>query len=122
MFGLYITIQKKDFKISPEANLKGMMLASILAASKASLGNIDTYEKMIWAKDMKVNNHSLKQLSEIADLIKSHFGKSNFVETGIYTNDDIEIIAIPTILVEKPLTLVGMGDTISSIGFIGDLI
>jgi ADP-dependent phosphofructokinase/glucokinase len=41
------------------------------------------------------------------------------VEEGIFENDEIEIIAVPTIIIDKPITLVGMGDTISSISLVG---
>ena len=39
-------------------------------------------------------------------------------ETGIGGFEGYDVIAVPTILVEKPVTLVGMGDTISSISLI----
>jgi len=32
--------------------------------------------------------------------------------------DEIEIIAVPTIIIDNPITLVGMGDTISSISLV----
>ena len=37
---------------------------------------------------------------------------------GIYEGNEFDVIAIPTIIVPKPKTLVGMGDTISSISLI----
>jgi len=41
------------------------------------------------------------------------------METGIVSNDKYDLIAVPTILIDKPKTLVGMGDTISSISLVG---
>lgn len=34
MFGLYLTIQDKGFKITPEQNLKGMCLAAVVAGKQ----------------------------------------------------------------------------------------
>ncbi|MGD9639431.1 MAG: ADP-dependent glucokinase/phosphofructokinase [Alphaproteobacteria bacterium] len=119
MFGLYVTIQQKGFKITPEANLRGMMLASVVAASKAGTGSIDVYDNLLWSKNIPVHERSLKQIQELSDLISNHFGENSLASTGIYADEDIEIIAVPTILVDKPLTLVGMGDTISSVSLVG---
>ena len=41
--------------------------------------------------------------------------------TGIGEYAGYDVIAVPTILVEKPVTLVGMGDTISSVSLVGAL-
>jgi ADP-dependent phosphofructokinase/glucokinase len=40
------------------------------------------------------------------------------LEEGIFVNNELEIIAVPTIIIDKPITLVGMGDTISSISLV----
>lgn len=45
--------------------------------------------------------------------------KNELLTTGIYTSDKFHCVAVPTILVDKPITLVGMGDTISSISLVG---
>lgn len=116
MFGLYLTIQRKDFKRSPAANLNGMMFASTIAAQKAKYGQIDP-ANLTEIKN-QVSEPSLQQLLKLADLIKNHFGSHDFSSTGIYTNNELAIIAVPTILVEKPISLVGMGDTISSLSLI----
>ena len=115
MFGLYMTLQDKGFKITPEANLRGMMLAATVAASKAGTGNINKKENLLWAHGEQVSDVGLKELSDLAD----HLHKPELTETGITEVDGFDLIALPTILVEKPLTLVGMGDTISSLSLIG---
>ena len=45
-------------------------------------------------------------------------GNEKLVETGIGSYDGFDVIALPTIIIEKPLTLVGMGDTISSLSLL----
>ena len=115
MFGLYITVQDKNFKIPAENNLKGMMLAATVAATKAGTGKIEEYDNLLWAKDMSVSDVGLRELTSLAESFNMH----ELLKTGIDNYLNFEIIAVPTILIQKPLTLVGMGDTISSVSLIG---
>lgn len=115
MFGLYMTLQDKGFKVTPEANLRGMMLAATVAAGKAGTGNINKAENLLWAQGQSVSEIGLKALEDVA----GHIHRPELVTQGITEIDGFDLIAIPTIIVEKPLTLVGMGDTISSLSLVG---
>ncbi|RUT79588.1 ADP-dependent glucokinase/phosphofructokinase [Ancylomarina longa] len=119
MFGLYLTLQKKGFRITPDQNRNGMQLAATVAAAKAGTGAIDTNEVLLWAKDHEVSEIGLNELENLSNLVSQQFGANKLMETGIHSNDEFEIIAVPTILIEKPVTLVGMGDTISSVSLVG---
>ncbi len=114
MFGLYITIQDKNAKISPQENLNGMMVAATVAAGKAGTGHVNAKENMLWAQGKEVSDVGLKELADLAQFI----GDEKLLETGISTYEGFDVIALPTILIEKPVTLVGMGDTISSMSLI----
>ena len=115
MKSIDITIQDKGFKITPEANLRGMMLAATVAAGKAGTGSINDAKNLLWAQGKEVSDVGLKELKDLAE----HINQPQMLETGIGKIDGFDVIALPTILVEKPVTLVGMGDTISSISLIG---
>lgn len=115
MFGLYVTLQDKDFKITPEQNLNGMMLASVVAATKAGMGKIEDYDKLLWSYGREVADVSIKELTLLSEYIED----KDLIQKGISFYQNWDVIAVPTILIEKPLTLVGMGDTISSISLIG---
>lgn len=119
MFGLYVTIQKKEWKISPEATRNGMALAATIAASKAGTGSIEREENLLWAVGKEVGDIPRKELNDLAVYLQSELGADSFAETGIFEGDAFDVIAIPTIIVENPVTLVGMGDTISSISLVG---
>lgn len=120
MFGLYVTIQKKGFKVTPLQNRKGMQLAANIAATKAGTGAIDSHEILLWSKDKEVSVVGLNELKCLSETVSKVYGENNLLfEEGIYTNDTVEIIAVPTIIIDKPITLVGMGDTISSISLVG---
>lgn len=119
MFGLYLTIQQKGFKVTPLQNRQGMQLAANIAATKAGTGAIDSYDILLWSAGKEVSDVGLNELQDLAKAVEKTFGPNSLVEEGIFTNDSIEIIAVPTILIDKPITLVGMGDTISSISLVG---
>jgi ADP-dependent phosphofructokinase/glucokinase len=119
MFGLYVTLQKGGFKVSTEQNRNGMQLAATVAAAKAGTGAINEKDVLLWAKDHEVSDVGLKELDLLSSVVQETFGSHQLMETGIYTNEELEIIAVPTILIEKPVTLVGMGDTISSVSLVG---
>ncbi len=118
MFGLYLTLQKKEFSVSPVQNRNGMQLAAVIAAAKAGTGAINEKEVLLWAKDQLVSDQGLQELEALCRSIPELAKQQNFMETGIGQMGDLELIAVPTILIDKPITLVGMGDTISSISLV----
>jgi ADP-dependent phosphofructokinase/glucokinase len=119
MFGLYVTLQKKGFRVSPLQNRKGMQLAANVAASKAGTGSLDEKEVLLWSADQQVSDISLNELKKLADTVTELFGANNLAEEGIFEAGELEIIAVPTIIIDNPITLVGMGDTISSVSLVG---
>jgi len=118
MFGLYLTLQKRNFVISPEKGRNGMQLASVIAATKAGTGSINTREVLLWAKDQPVSDIGLSELTSLSDFIEANYGENSLPESGVFECIDFEMIAVPTILIDKPVTLVGMGDTISSVSLV----
>ena len=119
MFGLYITLQKKGFSVSPEKNRKGMQLAAVIAAAKAGTGSINEKDVLLWAKDKEVSDVGLNELQALSIEISKSFGENDLISTGVFESKDFDIIAVPTIIIDNPVTLVGMGDTISSISLVG---
>ncbi|MBP5352675.1 MAG: ADP-dependent glucokinase/phosphofructokinase [Alphaproteobacteria bacterium] len=112
MFGLYITLQKLRGVLSAEQNLHGMILAAEIAATKAMSGKVDNYNMLLAASGEKIEVSVLQNLA-------AHVGGEVLLQTGICQYKGYEVIAVPTIIVEKPVTLVGMGDTISSLSLVG---
>ena len=117
MFGLYLTIQDKDFIYSAEQNLKGMMTASVVSSSKAYNGELSNHSHLTSVADMLVSDTGLSELSNLS----CKLNKPELLDTGICEFDDFVISAIPTILIDKPKTLVGMGDTISSVSLLAGI-
>ncbi len=113
MFGLYMTLQDKDFRLSLEQNLKGMLVASVVAGAKAKSGATD--EESIKNVTYDVSDVGLIELESLSLAL----GQPDLALSGIGHYRLWDLIVTPTILIENPLTLVGMGDTISSISLVG---
>ncbi len=114
MYGLYITLQDEDFVCTPEQTLNGMMTASVVSSSKALNGELANYNDLAKAIQMPVSDQGLEELSALAKTQQD----DNLMMTGIGKVDNCWLCAVPTILVDKPKTLVGMGDTISSVSLL----
>jgi len=118
MYGLYVTIQRKGFRVGPIANRRGMQAAAVVAAGKAGTGAIDTPAALLWARDRDVSDVGLGESRRLAALPELGGAGGSLLATGIFEGPDFDVIAVPTILVERPVTLVGMGDTISSVSLV----
>jgi ADP-dependent phosphofructokinase/glucokinase len=121
MFGLYLTVQAKGHYISPLQNRKGMQLAANIAAAKAATGSVDRYENLSVTFGKEVSDHGLKELEILAEFCRTEYGVNQLTETGIVFGEEFDIIAVPTIIVDNPVTLVGMGDTISSVSLVASV-
>jgi ADP-dependent phosphofructokinase/glucokinase len=119
MFGLYFTVQGKGFPVGPLANRRGMQVAAVVAAGKAGTGAIDSPDVLLWADGRAVSDIGLRELAALGEYLGENHGPNSLLSTGIFEGTDFDVIAVPTILVERPVTLVGMGDTISSISLVG---
>lgn len=115
MLGLYITWQHRDFVLAPTENLHSMLLAATVAAAKAGLGQINDVKSMLWAHGQDVCTVGLQALRNLAEYVK----RPELLTDGVAEIGEFTVIAVPTILIERPKTLVGMGDTISSISLLG---
>lgn len=114
MFGLYLTVQDVRFPYSAEQNLKGMMTAAVVSSSKAQHGEIAKYKDVSRTLGKPVASQGVAELLMLA----SWLNKQELLTDGICEVEGVQVSAVPTILVDKPKTLVGMGDTISSVSLL----
>jgi ADP-dependent phosphofructokinase/glucokinase len=118
MFGMYITIQKPGYRITEEQNRDGMITAATIAAAKAGTGSIEVEENLLWAKGKEIGSVPVEEMQRLGAWMQQEYKATDFENTGIFQGSTFSIIATPTIIVEKPVTLVGMGDTISSLSLV----
>lgn len=114
MFGLYLTIQDERFPFSATENLHGMLTAAVVSSSKAYNGALEKYQDITATLDSSPSDIGLKELTNLAQKLNC----PELVDTGTCVFNGLYVSAVPTILVDKPKTLVGMGDTISSISLV----
>ena len=89
-----------------------LLFAALAAAAKAKLGDVRSIEDVIKAMDVPVTEGA-KTVEEI--LIRKYGMKD-----GIADVDSYQLTFIPTKIVDKPKSTVGIGDTISSSAFVGE--
>jgi ADP-dependent phosphofructokinase/glucokinase len=114
IFGLYLCLQDKDYKFSPPQSLSGMLCASVAAASKAQFGYLNSLKDLT----LSLRNKNMKIYFEELQNLAQYLHKPELTENGFCEYLGYDLIAVPTILVDNPKTLVGMGDTISSLSLI----
>jgi ADP-dependent phosphofructokinase/glucokinase len=66
-----------------------------------------------------VGTVGLKHLAELHEFLSKEEGQNNIKDHGIFIGKKYDVVAIPSKIIDKPITLVGMGDTISSLSLIG---
>ena len=114
MFGLYLTLQDERFPFTAEQNLCGMVTAAVVSSSKALVGSLEKYDDVAKALGYSVSDIGLQEISALAEKLK----KPDLAETGVCLYHGYKVSAIPTIIIDNPKTLVGMGDTISSVSLL----
>jgi len=118
-FGCYLTLLAKNYWNTLEKVREGMLLAATIAASKAGTGTIDKKENLMWGMQVPVGDVGLKHLGQLHDYLNEVEGQNTIKEHGLFIGKKYDVVAIPSKIVDKPITLVGMGDTISSLSLIG---
>ena len=98
---------RKDNPLSEDELKKTLELATILASSKAKLGNISNIEDLKAGLSIPYNKYGDLLSSVVENLKKKEEYK------------DYKIVIVPSRLVKNPKSTVGIGDTISATAFVG---
>jgi len=89
-----------------------LLFAALAAAAKAKLGDVNSIDDIVKAMDVPVNGKA-KPVEEV--LTEKYKMKKGIAEVENY-----QLAFVPTKIVEKPKSTVGIGDTISSSAFVGE--
>jgi|SaaInlStandDraft_1057018.scaffolds.fasta_scaffold02630_7 ADP-dependent phosphofructokinase/glucokinase len=123
MFGIYLTLTRETDRTKLLAMRDGMALAATLAATKAGTGSLENKDQLLHGHGQDIWGPAVQEMKSLnAHLTQLGVGDEQFLESGIVIMAEYSIVALPTILVEKPVSLVGMGDTISSLSLVGSLV
>ncbi|NJE06265.1 ADP-specific glucokinase [Thermococcus sp. M36] len=89
-----------------------LLFAALAAAAKAKLGDVGRIDDVAKAMDVPVNERA-KPVGEA--LVKEYSMKKGVAEVNSY-----QLAFVPTKIVARPRSTVGIGDTISSSAFVGE--
>ncbi len=89
-----------------------LLFAALAAAAKAKLGDVPSIGEVVRAMDVPVNERA----KPVEEALAREYGMRN----GIAEVNGYQLAFIPTKIVAKPKSTVGIGDTISSSAFIGE--
>ncbi len=115
MLGLFMTIQDKKYHVSPLKTQKGMLLASRISLSRAKEGDLKKYADLFSSENTTISTIGWQELQDLSEFLHD----ADILNTGIYSGDNFDLVVVPTPIEEAPKSLVGMGDTISSISLLG---
>ncbi|MDV3104334.1 ADP-specific glucokinase [Thermococcus waiotapuensis] len=89
-----------------------LLFAALAAAAKAKLGDISSIDNIIKAMEVPVN----EKAKPVEEALLEEYG----MKDGIAEVNSYQLAFVPTKIVAKPKSTVGIGDTISSSAFVGE--
>ncbi|ACJ15731.1 ADP-dependent glucokinase [Thermococcus onnurineus NA1] len=107
-YGYYLALTAYDGTHVRDA----LLFAALAAAARAKLGDVRDIDDVVKAMDVPVN----EKVRAVEGALVREYG----TEDGIAKVDDYQLAFVPTKIVTKPKSTVGIGDTISSSAFIGE--
>ncbi len=110
-----LCLSDKDYT-APKATRNALIFCVESAFAKSIKGFIHHAVDLEIGRDVPVNPEGLKQLNLIDKYLK------NKVDTGIYSIGKNYLVTVPTKVGGHAKVTVGLGDTVSSTAFVGDLI
>ncbi len=121
--GYYIMLLKKPYPVSPEHVRQSCLFASAVNAVKAKQGGAVPLADLEQMEHEPLSDVGLQQLQDFADLATAAGlpVADDFVETGIFAGDDHYCLVVPAHIMPKPVSTVGMGDTVSSAAFAAEV-
>ena len=89
-----------------------LLFAALAAAAKAKLGDVPSIDEVVKAIDVPVN----EKVKPVEEALAREYG----MRRGIAEVSGYQLAFVPTKLVERPKSTVGIGDTISGSAFVGE--
>lgn len=111
--GYYVVVLRRPYPLNLDDVVSASLYASAVNAMKAQHGGYPTSEQAQEAGTYPLSEIGFAQL----DRFTAKIGKENMVAEGLWEFDDHYVLVIPAHVVSRPLSTVGMGDTISSASF-----
>ena len=116
--GYFLILSKPiDYK-KAQMRKQGLILSSLFAARNAEGREFTTFGD-IHNVSLNIAINGYEDLKKLHNYLQSHFStKESLHEDGLLFTPFFSLIGIPTIIVDNPKELVGLGDTISSVSIL----
>lgn len=119
-FGYYLSLSKNLNNERMIQRKNSLLLASLFAAIRAEKGDLFSLDDL-QNETIEPSETGRKEIQILDNHFEKMFSKKNTLSTtGMLKTSDFDLITIPTIIVESPRMLVGLGDTISLIATLLD--
>jgi ADP-dependent phosphofructokinase/glucokinase len=92
-----------------------LVLAAAVAASRAQSGEIEDLDSLKRIPSVSFSEEGWSQMEALAESLGL---SESFLSTGTATHEGLSLIFVPTQVVANPAVTVGLGDTISAVGFL----
>jgi ADP-dependent phosphofructokinase/glucokinase len=117
--GHYISLVSRDHPVDVEGHRDALLFASVLAATQASIGHINSIDDTKEGLKVPVYEKGHEDLGSLAAyLVRKGVCSRDEFESGCINAMGHSLVIVPTKVVDKPAGTVGIGDAISAGAFI----
>jgi ADP-dependent phosphofructokinase/glucokinase len=117
--GHYISLVSRDHPVDVEGHRDALLFASVLAATQASIGHINSIDDTKEGLKVPVFEKGHENLGSLATyLVRKGVCSMDEFESGCINAMGHSLVIVPTKVVDKPAGTVGIGDAISAGAFI----
>ncbi len=109
----YLVLSKSITKDLLIYRRNSLVFAALMGYQKAKTGSIKSLDDLR-CYPSKVSSKGWKHLTSLNEYLLSYYnGTCSLIDDGFFYTKEFALNAIPTVMVKKPKSLVGLGDTIS---------
>lgn len=113
----HLIVTEEDYPVSLEGLRDSMVFGEVSALLSAQNGDFPSVEDYSGLDFEKIHLKKLDELEEFQDF----FNLDSFVENGYSMVEGYKVAAIPALIHEDPVRLVGMGDLISAGAYVYEM-
>lgn len=117
--GHYISLVSPNHPVDVEGHRDALLFASVLAATQASIGHINSIDETKEGLKVPVYGKGHEDLGSLAEyLVRKGICSMEEFEDGCVNALGHSLVIVPTKVVDKPVGTVGIGDAISAGAFV----
>jgi len=112
----HVVVASESYPVSTEKMRDGLLYGVLSGAEICQQGSYPSRSEI---EDFSMKGRELHGIQELQDF-GDFLDLENFAETGTAETEGLKVAAVPSLIVEEPEKLVGLGDVISCGSFVGE--